>query len=161
MLRVRRLASSIIVAAGVALVFAGSTSALGTSAPALFASTAAIAALLYAGGVWFGDVAHITAPSILVFNDSLAISGGPLAGKPVISQFPVWMRGEIHRRCEAAIGGEYSRFTCADVLRSRTFDAAPITNGEGIVVCGVLIEGAAIPAPTLMGEPALMPDAAI
>ncbi|MEO7135446.1 MAG: hypothetical protein ABI024_14635 [Vicinamibacterales bacterium] len=137
------------------------TSALGTSAPALLASTAAIAALLYAGGVWFGGAATGAAPSILVFNHTLMISGGPLSGKPVASQFPVWMRSEIRRRCEAAIRGEYSRFTCADGLRSRTFDAAPITNAEGSIVCGVLIEGAAIPAPTLLGEPALMPDAAI
>jgi hypothetical protein len=154
MRRLTRLAALLLSAVGLALVFAGLSHSLGATPPGMLATTAAIAALLYAGGVWFGTPA-LDGPSILVFNHALAISGGPLAGKPIVSEFPIWMRGEIRRRCEAAIAGEYSRFTCSDGLRSRTFDAAPITNGEGTVVCGVLIEGAAIPAPTLMGEPAL------
>ena len=152
--RLTRLAALLLSAAGLALVFAGVTYSLGATAPGMLATTAAIAALLYAGGAWFGTGA-VDGPSILVFNHALAISGGPRAGKPIVSEFPIWMRGEIRRRCQAAIAGEYSRFTCSDGLRSRTFDAAPITNGEGSVVCGVLIEGAAIPAATLMGEPAL------
>jgi hypothetical protein len=154
MRRLTRLASSLLFAAGLALVFAGVSRTLGTTAPGMLASTVAIAALLYAGGVWFATP-MTDGPSILVFNHTLEISGGPLAGKPVVSQFPMWMRGEIRRRCEAAIAGEYARFTCSDGFRARTFDAAPITNGEGTVVCGVLIEGAAIPAPTMLAEPAL------
>jgi len=154
MRRLTRLTSLLLFAAGIALIFAGLSRSVGATAPGMLASTAAIAALLYAGGIWFGTPLS-EGPSILVFNHTLTLSGGPLAGKPVVSQFPIWMRGEIRRRCEAAIAGEYSRFTCSDGLRSRTFDAAPITNGEGSVVCGVLIEGAAIPAPTLMAEPAL------
>ena len=152
--RLKRIVSSALFAIGIALIFVGWIRLLGTTAPALLASTAAIAALLYAGGIWFGS-ALTDGPTILVFNHTLTISGGPLAGKPVVSQFPIWMRGDIRRHCEAAIAGKYSRFTCAGAIRPRTFDAAPITNGEGTVVCGVLIEGAAIPAPTLMGEPAL------
>jgi hypothetical protein len=161
MLRARRLVSSILFAAVVVLIFAGASTTLGTSAPAMLASTVAVTALLYTWGLWFAAGRAGDEPSILVFNHTLMISGGPLAGKPVVSQFPIWMRSEIRTRCEAAIAGEYSRFTCADGLRARTFDAAPITNGDRRVVCGVLIEGAAIPAPTLMGEAALMPDAAI
>ncbi|MEO6212895.1 MAG: hypothetical protein ABIP65_04640 [Vicinamibacterales bacterium] len=152
--RAKRLASSLLCAAGLVLVLDGLTTTLGRNVPGMLASVAMITALLYAAGVWFVPRAG-GEPSILVFNSTLTISGGPLAGRAVLSQFPLWMRGEIERRCKAAVAGEYSRFTCADLFRSRTFDAAPIMSRQGAFVCAVLIEGAAIPAPTMIGERAL------
>lgn len=137
------------------LVFAGLTAALGFTVPGVAASVAAIAALLFAGAVWFGTPSFLSEPCVFVFDSALRVSSGPLAGKPLLSQFPIVMRSEIERRCQAAIRGEHSRFTCNDGLRSRTFDAAPVLSGQRSVVCGVLIEGAAIPAPTILGERAL------
>src|SRR3569832_284722 len=49
-----RLGSYVLLAGGCLLVFAGLASALGCSASGVGASGAAIIALLYAGGVWFG-----------------------------------------------------------------------------------------------------------
>jgi hypothetical protein len=149
---VKRLASSLLLAAGMVMVFAGLSAALGFTVPGMLASLAAMTALLYAGGVWFGQSAAADAPCVIVFDTTLRISGGPLAGQPLVAQFPLLMRGEIQRRCEEAIRGTHSRFTCSDGWRSRTFDAAPVLSGHQSVVCGVLIEGAAIPAPTVLGE---------
>lgn len=155
MKRAKLLASSLLLAAGIVLVFAGLSAALGFTLPGMLASLAAITTLLYAGGVWFGASAAADTPCVIVFDNALRISGGSRAGQHVGEQFPLAMRREIEQRCEAAVRGEYSRFTCSDGLRSRTFDAAPIKSAHRSVVCGVLVEGAAIPAPTVLGEPAL------
>lgn len=153
--RAKRFASSLLLAAGMVLVFAGLSAALGFTVPGMLASLAAMTALLYAGGVWFGQNAAADVPCVILFDATLRIASGPLSGQPLVAQFPLLMRAEIERRCEAAIRGEHSRFTCSDGLRSRTFDAAPVLSGRQSIVCGVLIEGGAIPAPTLLGEQAL------
>src|SRR5262249_30751701 len=61
-----RVGSTVLLAGGVFLVFGGISSALGFSTSGIVASLAAVAALLYAGGVWFGAAPHAD-PSILVF----------------------------------------------------------------------------------------------
>ena len=138
-----RVASSVLFALGVALVLIGLSAALGFSIAGAVASAAAVASLLYAGGVWFGDTSGLLAPTVLVFDRELCISGGPHAGKPVASKFPPSIREEIERRCAAAIAGRHSRFTVSDGGRQRAFDAAPVLSGRAHEIAGVLVEGAA------------------
>src|SRR5688572_22323192 len=138
-----RVASSVLFALGVALVLIGLSAGLGFSVAGGVASAAAVASLLYAGGVWFGDKSHLLAPSVLVFDRDLCITGGPHAGKRVASKFPSSIRDEIERRCAAAIAGRHSRFTVSDGGRQRVFDAAPVLSGRTHEIAGVLVEGAA------------------
>ena len=56
-MRTKRLLSSLLMAAGIVLVFYGFNAALGFTIVGMFASLAAITALLYAGGVLFGSAA--------------------------------------------------------------------------------------------------------
>jgi hypothetical protein len=56
-MRTKRLLSSLLMAAGIVLVFYGFNAALGFTLIGMFASLAAITALLYAGGVLFGSAA--------------------------------------------------------------------------------------------------------
>jgi hypothetical protein len=58
MLRRKRFLSSLLMTAGIGLVFYGLNSALGFTVPGMLASVAAIASLLYAGGALFGEVTH-------------------------------------------------------------------------------------------------------
>ena len=53
--QIRRVTSGILLGAGIALVLAGLSAALGSTIPAILASLAVVAALLFAGGVWFSD----------------------------------------------------------------------------------------------------------
>ena len=136
-----RIASFVLLAGGVLLVFAGLTAALGFSTSGVIASAAAIAALLYAGGVWLGPSARADL-SVVLFTPELTVAAGPLAGRAVVDLYPLPMRKEIDARCRAAIGGQGQRFTPA---AGRTFEAAPIRSADGAVVYGVLIADAAMP----------------
>lgn len=149
MAMMNRTASSVLFALGIALVLIGLTTALGFTVAGIIASIAAVGALLYAGGLWFGETKRFP-PSVLVFNHELRIAGGARSGKPVSSQFPPSMRTAIERHCAAAVDGRHSRFTCDDRGRQRTFDAAPVLGGGGDEIAGVLVERAAAvsePAP--------------
>src|SRR5215471_12416734 len=94
--------ASVLLAGGVVLVFAGVASALAFSLPGMIASAAAIAALLYAGAVWFGGSARADA-SVILFTPHLTVAAGPLAGRAVADLFPLPMRKEIDAHCRAAI----------------------------------------------------------
>ena len=137
-----RTASSVLFASGIMLVMIGLSAALGFTVLGMVASIAAVGALLYAGGIWFGDKSGF-APTVLVFDRELRITGGLFAGKPVSSKFPSTIRDEVERRCAAAIAGQHSRFTCADGRRQRTFDVAPVLSGRAHDIAGVLVESAA------------------
>ena len=136
-----RFVSIVLLAAGVLLVFAGLTAALGLSASGAVASAAAIAALLYAGGVWFGAAPRIDA-SVVLFTPSLTIAAGPLTGRALLDLFPLAARKEIEAKCRAALIGQSSRFSPG---MGQTFEAAPIRAADGLVVYGILISGAAAP----------------
>ena len=140
---VSRPASSVLFASGIVLVLVGLSAALSFTVAGILASIAAVAALLYAGGVWFGDKRRLLSPAVLVFDRELCITGGPYAGKPLSSTFPSTIRGEVERRCTAAIAGQHSRFTCTDGGRQRTFDVAPVLSGRAHDIAGVLVESAA------------------
>ncbi len=146
MAELNRVASSVLFASGIGLVLIGLSAALGFTIPGIVASVAAVAALLYAGGVWFGDRAAIVAPSVLVFDRDLKVIGGPHAGQPLVSRFPMPMRAEIAHHCASAVAGQSSRFTCHDGAAQRVFDAAPIITGRPSDISGVLVEGAPMTA---------------
>jgi len=138
-----RAGSYILLAGGVLLVFAGLASALAFSFAGIVASAAAIAALLYAGGVWFGGASDADA-SVILFTPRLTVAAGPLTGRAVLDLFPPGMRAAIDTHCRAALTGVSSRFSPAD---GKTFDAAPVRGADGLIVYGILIAGAARPEP--------------
>lgn len=136
MARANHVAASILLAAGIVLVFAGLSSALGFTAFGMLASVAVIAGLLYAGGTWFGASAP-AAPrqNAVLFDHALQLP----TGTGLLAEFPEELRGEIRVRCQVALAGEHTRFTIQD----RVFQVAPVAGADGVVIYGVLIEGAA------------------
>jgi hypothetical protein len=156
---VKRLMSSLLLAAGLVLVFTGLSYALGFSVPAMVASVAVIAALLYAGGVWFGGVPAVPLPagaaSVTVFDRDLRVVSGAGSGTRVTQRFPAALRPEIEARCRAALRGEGASFTCVVDGRTIAFDAAPIAASSGQVLYGVLIAGTGLAIPAL--SPAAAP----
>ena len=135
-----------LLAGGVVLVFAGLSSALGFSLAGIFASIAAIAALLYAGGVWFGD-ARRADPTVVLFTPALHVAGGPLAGRPVADLFPAAMRGDIDARCRDALAGTVSHFTCGSGPGRVSFSATPVRDAAGTVTYGLLLSGSLVTKP--------------
>jgi hypothetical protein len=130
-----RAGSTVLLAGGVLLVFAGLSSALGFSISGMFASTAAIAALLYAGAMWFGEGPRGDA-AIVLFTPALLIASGPLAGRPVADMYPETMRREIESRCRAALAGQASHFSCG---LGCDFHATPVRSADGAVIFGLLL----------------------
>jgi hypothetical protein len=153
----KRIVSSVMLASGIVLVFAGLSAALGFTAPGMLASVAVIATLLYAGSVWFGPPSSIPCPAgaeiVIVFDRDLHIAAGPAAGGPLLSRFPAALRPEIEARCRAALAGESTRFVC-EVAGSRVvFEAAPIVSVTGVVLYGTLITSAGLSAPSISQRP--------
>lgn len=132
--------SFVLLAGGVVLVFAGLSSALGFSLPGIVATTAAIAALLYAGGVWFGETPRLD-PSVVVFTRTLAVAGGPLVGRPVTDLFPGVMRADIDARCREAFAGGACHFTCGSGSGRVSFSVTPVRDVTGAVAYGLLLSG--------------------
>jgi len=137
-----RLASSLLLVAGLACVFAGLSAALGFTAGGMIASAAAIVALLYAGAVWFGESGRTD--EAVVFGRDLIVSAGPLSGRSVVELFPSAMRGEIAAHCREALDGCAAQFTCAGDPAARAFEVAPIRTPEGAIVYAVLLSGALV-----------------
>ena len=132
--------SSALLAGGVVLVFAGLSSALGYSMAGIVASLAAIAGLLYAGGVWFGGTSRADA-SLLLFTPALAVARGPLAGRAVGELFPNHMRTEIEARCRDALAGAPAYFACGAGADRITFSVTPVRDAAGAVTHGLLLSG--------------------
>jgi hypothetical protein len=144
----KRFASSVLLACGIVLVFVGLSAALGFTFLGVLASVAAIAALLYAGAVWFGEAPAPPAAgsgTILVFDRSLRVAAGAAPGALVLSQFPESLRPDIERRCRLALGGEPSHFACEHGGASIAFDIAPVQTTHDLVLYGVLISGSGPP----------------
>jgi hypothetical protein len=149
----RRLISSLLLAAGLVLVFTGFSHALGFSAPAMVASVAVIAALLYAGGAWFGGAPAVPLPagagSLTVFDRDLQVVAGAATGARVTHRFPAAVRPEIEACCRAALRGENVSFTWEIDGRMVAFEAAPIAAASGQVLYGVLVVGMGPAIPSL------------
>jgi hypothetical protein len=153
-----RLLSSVLLASGIVLVFAGLSAALGFTAPGMIASIAVIATLLYAGGVWFSAPPAIAVPAgaetVLVFDRELLVAAGPGAGTPLLTRFPADLRPEIEVRCCAALRGESHRFVCDSRDGRLVFETAPVASVTGVVVFGTLIVSNGISAPSIAARPA-------
>ena len=134
-----------LLAGGVFLVFGGMSSALGFSTSGIVASLAAIAALLYAGGVWFGEAPRADASHVL-FTPGLSVAGGALQGRRVVDLFEADMTREIEAACRAAIEGRPSRFSCGRGESKQTFEAVPVHGADGRVLYGILLSGAGLEA---------------
>ena len=132
--------SSVLLAGGVVLVFAGVSSALDYSLPGIVASVAAFAALLYAGGVWFGEAPRAD-PALLLFTPALAVARGPLAGRPISALFPDDMHAEIEARCRDALAGVATHFTCGSGTDRRAFSVTPVRDAAGAITYGLLLSG--------------------
>jgi hypothetical protein len=153
----KRVLSSAILACGIVVVFAGLSLALGFTVPAMIASITLIAALLYAGGLWFGGastrVATAGSDLVIVFDRSLKVTAGPAPGTSLLLQFPEVLRPEIEMRCRLALRGEHTHFECEHAGARIAFDIAPVQSIQGMVLYGVLISGsgthvpAGVPAP--------------
>jgi hypothetical protein len=157
MARVKRLASSLLLAVGIVLVFAGLNAALGFSLGGMIASVAAIATLLYAGAVWFGPPPPTLAPAggelVIVFDRSLHIVAGATPGAPLLHQFPAAMRDAVEPHCRAALAGDHSHFACEFGGRHMEFEVAPVQMMGGAVLYGVLIAGSGTPVPAATRRP--------
>jgi hypothetical protein len=140
---VKRLVSSVLLAAGVLLVFIGLSTALGFTAGGMVASLAAIAALLYAGAVWFTPSAaapsSVPAQTLFVFDAAGRVVSGPGAGQPLTAQFPEMLRAEIERRSAAALNGITARFVCLHKGQTVVYDALPVRSADGAIVYGILL----------------------
>jgi hypothetical protein len=136
-----RIGSLVLLAGGVVLVFGGLTSALGYSPAGMAASGAAIVALLYAGGVWFGPTPPAD-PHVILFTRQLEAAGGPRGGRSIVEQFPSQTRASIEQHCRGALEGRAARFTCGRTA----FAVSPVRSPEGAVVYGLLLTGRAAEA---------------
>jgi hypothetical protein len=137
----QRVGSSVLLAGGVILVFAGLASALAFSVSSMITIAAAIVALLYAGGVWFGRVPR-DAAAVVLFTPQLTVAAGPLAGQALADLFPIPLRKEIDEQCRAALAGESRRFS---PVGAGTFEAVPVRSADGLIVYGILIQGTVTP----------------
>src|SRR5262249_44434490 len=109
-MRSDRVGSTVLLAGGVFLVLGGMSSAFGFSASGIVAGLAVRTALLYAGGVWFGEAPHPD-PSIVVFTPALTVAAGALSGRRVADLFEDGMRDDIEIACRDALDGRPSRFS--------------------------------------------------
>lgn len=157
MLPVNRVLSSVLLASGIVLAFAGLRAALGFTVPGLLASVAVIAALLYGGSLWFGPPPAVPAPAggetVIVFDRELCVAAGPGTGSTVLARFPAALRPEIELRCRAALRGESARFVCAAGDVRLVVETAPLASVTGVVLYGTLITSEGISAPSLAPRP--------
>jgi hypothetical protein len=154
---VKRAFSSLLLASGIVLVFTGLSTALGLTLTGLMASISAIAALLYAGGLWFGGAAPRLASAgseaVIVFDRFLKVTAGAAPGTSLVLQFPEPLRAEIELHCRLALRGEHTHFDCEHAGSRISFDIAPISTVSGVVPYGVLITGAGRPMPVATAAP--------
>ncbi|PYR76433.1 MAG: hypothetical protein DMF86_12230 [Acidobacteria bacterium] len=139
MSQTHRVASTVLLVAGLLLVIAGLTGALGGSWLGVVASLAVVIGLLYAGAAWF--VPEAPHSDALLFDRRLTLAAGAACGRPVVDLFPPPLRHDIEQYCLAALDGHPARFSCAADPERRAFEVAPIRTAEGLVVYGVLLSG--------------------
>ena len=138
-----RAGSLVALAAGIVLVFAGLSFALGFSITGMTASLAAIVALLYAGGVWFGEAPARSDPELVLFTPGLKVATGPASGRAIVELFPASARAAIEEHCRLALEGRAMRFTVAP---RTAFAVTPVRCPEGAIVYGLLLSGQAAEA---------------
>jgi hypothetical protein len=147
---VRRLFTFVLPVVGVALVFLGLTRALGITPYGVLVSLAAVVALLFTGGVWFGGIPPRTGVtsatgdgSPILFDLQGRLVSGPHAGQPVTSRFPDAARLEIERLCATVLAGRAARFPCVWDGTAVVFEALPVRSADGAIVYGLLVPAGA------------------
>jgi hypothetical protein len=154
---IKRVATSLLLACGIVLVFSGLSAALGFTVPGMLASVTAIATLLYAGAVWFGAPPAVLTPAggdtIVVFDRSLRVAAGMTPGVSLLAQFPEPLRPEIEVRCRAALRGEHTHFVCVHRGTRFAFEIAPVQSINGMVLYGVLITGSTVRVASVSAAP--------
>ncbi len=154
---VKRALSSVLLAAGVVFVYAGVSAALGFTPAGIVASVAAIAALLYAGGVWFGgapgQLTAAGAAKVFVFDRLLQVVTGPATGASLLAQFPAAIRPELEMRCQMALRGEHTHFSCEHSGKRIAFDISPVQSINGVILYGIVVAGQGIPMPAVASAP--------
>jgi hypothetical protein len=128
----RRIASSLLLAGGIVLVFAGMNSPLGFSIAGMAASLAAIAALLYAGATWFGAPPRATADRVLVFDHTLRLT----AGGSLLARFPEAQRDAIRAKATATLAGARPSV----IVDGRTLLMVPIISDSGMILYGAVVD---------------------
>lgn len=153
----KRILTSVLLASGIVLVFAGLSGALGFTVAGMLVSVTAIAALLYAGGAWFGTSPFMPLPAgmetVLVFDRELYVTAGPGAGSSLLPRFPAAVRPEIETRCRAALRGESARFVCQTPAARLVIETAPLASVTGVVLYGTLVASTGLAARTLAANP--------
>ena len=156
-MRLKRALSLVLLACGIVLVCAGLSTTIGFTPVGMVASVAAIAALLYAGGMWFGGASpQFTTPgadTVMVFNRLLQVVSGPATGTSLLAQFPAPIRPELEMRCRMALRGEHTHFSCEHAGARISFDISPVQSVAGVVLYGIVIAGQGTPMPAVNTAP--------
>ena len=131
---------------GIALVFLGLTRALGITPHGVLVSLAAIAALLFTGGIWFGGTpprTRVTSTtsdgSPILFDLQGRLVSGLHAGQPVTSRFPEAARLEVEHHCATVLAGRAARFPCVWDGTAVVFEALPVRSADGAIIYGLLV----------------------
>ena len=150
MANVRRALPFVLLLVGVALISLGLARALGITPYGLVVSLAAIAALLLAGGIWFGASAprtHVTPAagdgSPILFDLQGCLVSGPDAGQPVTSLFLEAARLDVERHCVTVLAGRAARFPCVWDGTPIVFQGLPVRSADGVIVYGLLVPAGA------------------
>ena len=154
----KRAFASVLLAGGLVLVFAGLSRAIGFTPTGILTSVAVMAALLYAGGMWFGGshLLQLTAPgatAVIVFDRFLNVVSGAAAGGSLLAQFPKPIRPELETRCQMALRGQHTCFSCEYGGARISFDISPVQTVSGVVIYGVVVAGQGQPLPAVAAEP--------
>ncbi|MGH9310491.1 MAG: hypothetical protein ACRD1U_14025 [Vicinamibacterales bacterium] len=141
--------SSVLLGAGVGLVFLGLSASFGFTAGGMIASLIAVGVLMYAGAIWAAPGPSRLAASpvaLVVFDRDRRIVSGGVPGESLTAQFPEMLRPEIGRRAEAALGGSTERFPCLHGGRFVVFEVLPVRDAQGAIVYGILLSTEGEPA---------------
>lgn len=141
--------SSVLLGAGVVLVFLGLSASFGFTAGGMAASLVAVAVLIYAGAIWSAPAPGQPAArpaTLIVFDRERRIVSGGNPGELLTAQFPEMLRPEIDRRAAAALGGSIGRFPCVHGGRLLAFEALPVRDADGAIVYGILLSTEGEPA---------------
>ena len=152
----KRVVSAVLLACGIILVFAGLSAALGFTALGILASVAAIAALLYAGAVWFGEApSRRSPPAPKPSSSSIArCAWRPAARRACRSwrSFPSACAPKSKRGAARPSAANIRTSTATHAGARLSFDIAPVQI-HGVVLYGVLISGSVVPVAHMAAVP--------
>lgn len=151
MANVRQVLAFVLLLAGFTLVFLGLTRALGVTPLGILVSVVAVAALLFTGGIWFGEraprppavISAASDGSPILFDVHRRLVSGPHAGEPVVSRFPEAIRFEVERHCATVLAGHPARFPCTCDGKPVVFEALPVRSADGAIVYGLFVPAGA------------------